>query len=66
MDCAVLASGIVEASKRDKVTVPLIVRMEGTNVKRGKEILKESGLNIITADTMAEGAIKATESARNG
>lgn len=64
MDCGVLAEGIVAASKEDSVKVPLIVRMEGTNVEKGKEILRKSGLNIITADTMAEGAIKAVESAK--
>lgn len=61
MDCGVLAQGIVEASKIDKVRVPLVVRMEGTNVDQGRKILKESGLNIITAETMADGAIKAVE-----
>ncbi|MCB1181595.1 MAG: ADP-forming succinate--CoA ligase subunit beta [Chlamydiia bacterium] len=59
MDCGVLAAGIVEASKEDHVPVPLVVRMEGTNVDKGKEILKKSGLNIMTADTMADGAQKA-------
>lgn len=58
MDCAVLATGIVEASKEDNVNIPLIVRMEGTNVDLGKKILEESGLNIITAKTMADGAIE--------
>ena len=56
MDCAVLAAGIVEASKEDGVPVPLIVRMEGTNVEKGKKILKDSKLNILSAETMEEGA----------
>lgn len=64
MDCGILAHGIVEASKSDSVNVPLIVRMEGTNVEIGKNVLKESGLNIITADTMADGAIKAVKAAK--
>ncbi len=64
MDCGVLAQGIVEASRIDQVSVPLIVRMEGTNVEIGKQTLKESGLNIITAETMADGAIKAVQAAR--
>lgn len=64
MDCGVLAEGIVYASKVDKVSVPLIVRMEGTNVEQGKKILQESGLNIITAETMADGAIKAVNTAK--
>lgn len=61
MQCDVLAQGIVEASRNEKVGIPLIVRMEGTNVEIGKKILKESGLNIITADTMADGAMKAVK-----
>jgi len=63
MDCAVLAQGIIQASK-EGVRVPLIVRMEGTNVEKGKRLLRESGLNIITADTMADGAEKAVKAAR--
>lgn len=61
MDCAVLAQGIVEATKEDFVKIPLIIRMEGTNVEKGKKILRESGLSIITAETMEEGARKAVE-----
>ncbi len=63
MDCGVLAEGIVHACQLEHLRVPLVVRMEGTNVDIGKERLKNSGLNIITADTMAEGAIKAVEAA---
>lgn len=66
MDCAVLAEGIIHATKQDGIRVPLIVRMEGTNVDIGKRLLKESGLNIITADTMAEGAMKAVAAAKGG
>lgn len=61
MDCAVLAQGIVEATKEDGVKIPLIVRMEGTNVEKGKQILEKSDLAIITAETMEEGARKAVE-----
>jgi succinyl-CoA synthetase beta subunit len=64
MDCGVLSEGIVAASKENTIRVPLIVRMEGTNVEVGKKILSESGLPIKTADTMAEGAIKAVEAAK--
>lgn len=64
MDCGVLAQGIIEAAENDQVPVPLIVRMEGTNVEVGKRLLKESGLKIITADSMADGAIKAVEAAK--
>ncbi|MCH9610739.1 MAG: Succinate--CoA ligase [ADP-forming] subunit beta [Chlamydiales bacterium] len=61
MDCGVLAKGIVHATKEMHLKVPLVVRMEGTNVEVGRKVLAESGLNIVTADTMAEGAIKAVE-----
>lgn len=64
MDCGVLAAGIVEASKSDHVGVSLVVRMEGTNVDKGKEILRHSGLNIITAETMADGAKQAVKVAK--
>lgn len=64
MDCHVLAQGIVEAAKEDQVKVPLIIRMEGTNVEAGKRVLKESGLKIIIVDTMADGAIKAVQAAK--
>jgi len=61
MNCATLADGIVHAAKEQKLTVPLIIRMEGTNVKQGKQTLKSSGLSIITADSLAEAAQKAVE-----
>lgn len=54
--CDVLAEGVVAAARDIGLTVPLVVRMEGTNVERGKEILAESGLTIQTAPDMAEGA----------
>lgn len=56
MKCDVIAEGIVAAVKEVELTLPLVVRLEGTNVKRGKEILNESGLAIEPAVTMAEGA----------
>lgn len=58
MNCATLAEGILYAIKHEGVKVPLIVRMEGTNVEKGKEILKESKLTIITADSLEEAAEK--------
>ena len=58
MKCDVIAEGIVAAVKEVELTLPLVVRLEGTNVERGKEILKESGLAIEPAATMAEGAQK--------
>ena len=57
MKCDVIAEGIVAAVKVE-LTLPLVVRLEGTNVERGKEILNDSGLAIEPAATMAEGAQK--------
>jgi succinyl-CoA synthetase beta subunit len=56
MRCDVIAQGIVEAARETGVTVPLVVRLQGTNVDLGRKILSESGLSIIPADTMAEAA----------
>ncbi|ARJ51690.1 ADP-forming succinate--CoA ligase subunit beta [Staphylococcus lutrae] len=58
MRCDVIAEGIVAAVKEVELTLPLVVRLEGTNVKEGKQILKDSGLAIEPANTMAEGAQK--------
>ena len=58
MKCDVIATGIIEAAKQIGVTVPLVVRLEGTNVEQGKKMLAESGLNIIAADGMADAAEK--------
>jgi succinyl-CoA synthetase beta subunit len=58
MKCDVIAEGVVAATKKLGLTVPLVVRLEGTNVALGKEILKKSGLAIQPADTMADGAQK--------
>ena len=52
---------MVAASKELGVTVPLVVRLEGTNVERGKEILQESGLAILPADNLADAAKKITD-----
>ncbi|MBU0910136.1 MAG: ADP-forming succinate--CoA ligase subunit beta [Proteobacteria bacterium] len=59
--CDVLASGIVEAVKKCSVTVPLVIRMEGTNVEQGRKILADSGLQLITAVDMADAAAKVAE-----
>jgi succinyl-CoA synthetase beta subunit len=58
MRCDVIANGVVEAAKQVGLTRPLVVRLEGTNVALGKQILNESGLNIVSADSMADGAQK--------
>ncbi|PNW70053.1 hypothetical protein CHLRE_17g703700v5 [Chlamydomonas reinhardtii] len=62
MKCDVIASGIVNAAKQVGVQVPLVVRLEGTNVARGKEILATSGMTIITADDLDDAAKKAVAS----
>ena len=56
--CDILAEGVIAAVKELGVKVPIVIRMEGTNVETGKQMLKDSGLNFTTADTMAEGATK--------
>ncbi len=58
MKCDVIATGIIEAAKQVGVKVPLVVRLEGTNVEIGKKMLAESGLNIVSADGMADAAQK--------
>ena len=58
MRCDVLAQGVVDAARELNVRVPLVVRMEGTNVEIGKKILADSGLAIISAETMADAAEK--------
>ncbi|MBT2756030.1 ADP-forming succinate--CoA ligase subunit beta [Mesobacillus foraminis] len=58
MKCDVIATGVVEAAKQIGLEVPLVVRLEGTNVDLGKKILNESGLNIVAAESMADGAQK--------
>jgi len=58
MRCDVIADGVVTACKAVNLTVPLVVRMKGTNEELGKKILAESGLPIISADSMAEAATK--------
>lgn len=58
MRCDTIATGVIAAAKEVKLNVPLVVRMKGTNEELGKQILKDSGLPIIAADTMAEAATK--------
>ncbi|MNT94514.1 Succinyl-CoA ligase [ADP-forming] subunit beta [compost metagenome] len=53
-----IAGGVIEAAKQVGLDRPLVVRLEGTNVEQGKRLLGESGLNIIAADSMADGAQK--------
>ena len=64
MKCDVIAEGVVEAARQVKLTVPLVVRLEGTNVEMGRKILGESGLGVIAASDMADAARKAVDAAR--
>jgi succinyl-CoA synthetase beta subunit len=59
--CDVLATGVVNAARELQLKVPVVVRMEGTNVEQGRQILRESGLNFTIADGMKDGAEKAVK-----
>ena len=61
MRCDVIAEGIVQAAKEVQLNIPLIVRLEGTNVQQGRKILDESGIKLITATTMSDAAEKAVK-----
>ncbi|CAD5164239.1 unnamed protein product [Musa acuminata subsp. malaccensis] len=63
MKCDVIASGIVNAAKQVALKVPVVVRLEGTNVDQGKRILKESGMTLITAEDLDDAAEKAVKAA---
>jgi succinyl-CoA synthetase beta subunit len=62
--CDVLAEGVIAAVRELGVTVPIVIRMEGTNVYEGKRLLKESGMNFTTADSMDEAAAKVVKNVR--
>ena len=59
--CDVLAQGVIAAVKELGVPVPIVIRMEGTNVEEGKRLLRESGMKLTTADSMDEAAKKVVE-----
>ncbi len=63
MKCDVIAQGVVTAARQVSLKVPLVVRLEGTNVELGKKILAESGLPIISAANMADAAEKVVKAA---
>jgi succinyl-CoA synthetase beta subunit len=65
MRCDIIAEGIIAAAKDVGLKVPLVVRLQGTNVEQGRKMLAESGLNLITAENMDEAAQKAVAAARN-
>jgi succinyl-CoA synthetase beta subunit len=64
MRCDIIAEGVVAAASEMAIAVPLVVRLEGTNVEVGKEILSRSGLKIVPADDLADAARKITEAVR--
>jgi succinyl-CoA synthetase beta subunit len=61
--CDVIAQGIINAVKAVKLPVPLVVRLEGTNVEAGKKLIAESGLPVITADDLGDAAQKVVAAA---
>jgi succinyl-CoA synthetase beta subunit len=64
MKCDIIAEGVVTAVKEVGLQVPLVVRLEGTNVELGKQILNESGLNVIAANDLSDGAEKIVKAVR--
>jgi succinyl-CoA synthetase beta subunit len=64
MRCDVVAEGVVAAVREVGLTVPLVVRLEGTNVERGKKVIKESGLNVVSADDLDDAAQKIVRATR--
>ncbi|HKD11247.1 MAG TPA: succinate--CoA ligase subunit beta, partial [Thermoanaerobaculia bacterium] len=64
MRCDIIANGVVAAVKEMGLSTPVVVRLEGTNVDPGKQILRESGLKITPADGLADAARKAVEATR--
>lgn len=64
MNCETLAAGIIDVAKEFHIHVPLVVRLEGTNVERGKELLRESGLNIVSANHLTDAAKQVVQVAK--
>jgi len=64
MRCDIIAEGVVEAVKEVGLKVPLVVRLEGTNVEQGKEIIARSGLNVVSANDLSDGAEKIVKAVR--
>ena len=64
MKCDVIAKGIVAAARQVELRIPLVVRLEGTNVELGKQILAQSGLRIVAADDLGDAAKKAVTAAK--
>ena len=66
MKCDVIAEGVIAATKELGMNVPLVVRLAGTNVDKGKELLANSGLNIIPADDLNDAAKKIVDAVKGG
>ena len=66
MKCDIIAEGLVQATREMGIKVPIVVRLEGTNVELGRQIIEKSGLSIIAASDMADGARKAIAAAKGG
>jgi succinyl-CoA synthetase beta subunit len=64
MNCATLAEGVIHACKEQQIKIPIVVRMEGTNVEEGKRLFKESGLKVETAQDLKRAAELAVAAAR--
>jgi len=64
MKCDVIAQGVIAAAKEVSLSVPLVVRLEGTNVEQGKDLLNNSGLPIIAADNLADAAQKVVDATK--
>ncbi len=62
--CDMVARGVVEAAKKLNVKIPIVARLEGTNAEEGKRVLRESGVNILSADSMGDAAEKVVAAAR--
>jgi succinyl-CoA synthetase beta subunit len=66
MKCVIIAEGVVAAVKEVGLKVPLVVRLEGTNVDAGKKIIRESGLNVLPADNLDDAAQKIVNAVKGG
>jgi succinyl-CoA synthetase beta subunit len=66
MRCDVIADGVISAAREIGIKIPVVVRLEGTNVELGRRMLEESGLKITAAKNMSDGARIAVEAARKG
>jgi len=66
MKCDIIAEGVVAAVKEVGLKVPLVVRLEGTNVDAGKQIIRSSGLNVVPADNLDDAAQKIVKAVKGG